>query len=56
LEFWQPKLEANAARDTKKIEALKALGWEVLVVWECEIADMNRLGARMIRFLEDTKR
>lgn len=36
-EFWTKKFELNAARDQQKIEALRAAGWEVVVVWECEL-------------------
>lgn len=54
LEFWGPKLEANVTRDQKKIDELRSMGWGVLVVWECELRDIGALGARMIRFLEDT--
>lgn len=31
-EFWQSKREATRARDKRSIRALKALGWDVLVV------------------------
>jgi DNA mismatch endonuclease (patch repair protein) len=34
-DFWKQKLEGNALRDSKNIEALLALGWRVFVVWEC---------------------
>lgn len=37
LQYWQPKLEGNVRRDAEKDEALRALGWRVLVVWECEL-------------------
>ena len=37
LDYWRPKLEGNVRRDAEKDEALKALGWRVLVVWECEL-------------------
>jgi len=56
LDFWLPKLEANATRDRAKIEALQSLGWGVLVVWECELRDIEALGARIIRFLEGKER
>lgn len=36
-EWWQTKLSANAARDARNLDALAVLGWEVLVVWECEV-------------------
>ncbi|HVT14709.1 MAG TPA: very short patch repair endonuclease [Thermoanaerobaculia bacterium] len=34
--YWAPKLERTAARDKAHREALEALGWRVLVIWECE--------------------
>ena len=34
-DFWREKLEGNAFRDRRNVEALLALGWRVLVVWEC---------------------
>lgn len=34
-EFWEEKLKANAARDERCISELQAVGWRVLVVWEC---------------------
>lgn len=43
LEFWGPKLEANRHRDVKTQESLKAAGWDVLVVWECELSDQAAL-------------
>lgn len=33
--FWQAKFEANTARDRRKTEELRRLGWRVFVVWEC---------------------
>lgn len=46
-EFWAPKLAGNVTRDRKAIEALKADGWRVLIVWECATRDpliVNSLG------------
>lgn len=39
IEFWTTKFDRNRSRDQKKIEELQQLGWEVLVIWECEIKD-----------------
>jgi DNA mismatch endonuclease (patch repair protein) len=36
VEFWQAKLDANTARDGQDQERLRALGWRVFVVWECQ--------------------
>jgi DNA mismatch endonuclease (patch repair protein) len=48
--FWREKLTGNADRDRRAIYFLKAAGWKVEVVWECEI-DARRLRA-LIRRLE----
>lgn len=34
--FWQEKFDRNVIRDKKAIAELKALGWNTLVIWECE--------------------
>ncbi len=36
-DYWLPKLDRNVARDQSTDEALRALGWRVKIVWECEI-------------------
>ena len=36
-EFWQDKRNRTIERDQKNTENLKALGWNVLIYWECEI-------------------
>lgn len=38
-DFWLDKIMANAKRDRQKEDALRATGWTVLTVWECEIRD-----------------
>ena len=38
-EFWQEKFIRNAARDQESECRLRKLGWNVLVVWECEVRD-----------------
>lgn len=35
--FWIPKLESNKARDTQVTKRLNELGWNVVVVWECQL-------------------
>lgn len=36
-EYWHRKIEGNVERDQKNHEQLRALGWKVIVVWECEL-------------------
>lgn len=41
-DFWIPKLERNVARDQKVVAELLGLGWNVVVVWECETTPSKR--------------
>jgi DNA mismatch endonuclease (patch repair protein) len=51
LEFWVPKLEANARRDRANQVKLKREGWGSLVIWECELKDRLALETRIWAFL-----
>lgn len=51
LEYWQPKLARNVVRDMVNLEALSATGWDVLVLWECEIKRGDDIQERLVRFL-----
>jgi DNA mismatch endonuclease, patch repair protein len=35
--FWLAKVTANRARDARNIRKLRALGWRVHIVWECQL-------------------
>lgn len=37
VEFWKEKLIKNKKRDEEKIAQLEALGWIVIVIWECQL-------------------
>lgn len=51
LDYWGPKIIRNRARDQEVIERLNALGWQVLVVWQCETKDIEPLKSRLRKFL-----
>jgi DNA mismatch endonuclease (patch repair protein) len=34
-EFWKEKISANKIRDERNTQACIAMGWKVLVIWEC---------------------
>lgn len=36
-EYWIPKLERNVQRDQENYKKLKSAGWNVVILWECEI-------------------
>lgn len=40
--FWQEKFERNTARDARNVASLQALGWRVLVAWECELGSQRK--------------
>lgn len=50
--FWEEKISTNRRRDTKNITSLRAGGWQVLVIWECEIRDGVDWVDRIIRQLK----
>lgn len=50
-EFWEAKLEGNKARDLINYQKLREMGWKVMVVWECELRDLDGLLRRVVRFL-----
>ena len=54
--FWRGKLEANRVRDGRVKSALRRAGWSVATVWECELANMERLAGRLRRFMESRGR
>lgn len=37
--YWTEKFSRNVARDRRNEEKLRVLGWQVLVIWECEVKD-----------------
>lgn len=36
-EYWLPKLERNVRRDEENKVKLQELGWNVIIVWECQL-------------------
>jgi len=51
LGYWQAKLTGNVVRDQKNETKLRDMGWQVLVIWECETKDLDRLAERIVAFL-----
>lgn len=51
LDYWLPKLARNRDRDSANSAALTALGFDVLVIWECEARDREALARRLKDFV-----
>lgn len=50
--YWAAKIADNRARDRRQQGALRALGWAVEVIWECQCADEYKLHALAARLLQ----
>ena len=46
-EYWTQKFAKNVDRDQRNEDALKILGWRVLVIWECEVNDKEAIERRL---------
>lgn len=49
--FWTEKFERNVDRDQKVLDELRALGWRVLTIWECETKTPDDIAKRLDDFL-----
>jgi DNA mismatch endonuclease (patch repair protein) len=50
-EFWEAKFSRNRERDHKALERLDELGWDSLVIWECETRVSEQLSEIIRNFL-----
>lgn len=51
IDYWMPKLQTNRQRDNQNIKKLRALGWNVFVVWECQVRNADVLRQNITKFL-----
>jgi DNA mismatch endonuclease, patch repair protein len=51
LATWRPKIARNRQRDEEQIKAIRALGWDALIVWQCELKDIEELISRITEFM-----
>ena len=50
--FWEEKFRQNISRDSRQQSGIAAMGWRVIVVWECELRDPGVLAERLGRKLQ----
>lgn len=50
-EFWDSKFKRNVDRDRRVEAELRKIGWNVLVVWECETRNPDFLEHILFEFL-----
>lgn len=49
--YWGAKFERNIQRDRETEKALKEAGWNVIIIWECELKQPDQVAARLINEL-----
>jgi DNA mismatch endonuclease, patch repair protein len=53
MQFWESKFDRNIERDRRVLLRLSKIGWESLIIWECEIKSSKDLAIRLAEFLRD---
>lgn len=50
IKFWEKKLNANCKRDQLNKKRLRALGWRVITIWECQLDEshLERLAVNIL--------
>jgi len=49
--FWDAKFKRNKERDRNNAKLLKKMGWDICIIWECEIKNDDLLVKRLSHFL-----
>lgn len=50
-EFWIKKFSSNIRRDAENLKKLQGLGWETLIIWQCELNDKRLIVQKISEFL-----
>ena len=53
VSYWNEKIERNRQRDSSAVRSLHNLEWNVLVIWQCQLRDIERLRKRIERYFAD---
>ena len=56
LDYWVTKIEKNIERDNRKINELEKLGWNVVVIWQCEIKALRNREIRFSKLISEIER
>ena len=50
-DYWQAKLTRNRERDERNVALIEKEGWATIVVWECELSDLDAVARSLVDFL-----
>ena len=56
LRFWKKKFLENVQRDASTASTLRKMGWNVTVIWECEVKNLPKLAKRLLSILRRPKK
>jgi len=51
VEFWKEKIEGNVERDRRDVAELEKLGWNVIIIWQCEIRNVQLRQEKFLNIL-----
>lgn len=52
IEYWKPKIEANKLRDRQIEEKLATLGWQQLIIWDCQLRTQQSASRTLPKILD----
>jgi DNA mismatch endonuclease (patch repair protein) len=52
-EYWEKKFSQNVERDSRQKAKISSMGWQVLVIWECQLQSLDVLAERLDLILKD---
>ncbi|MBP6582399.1 MAG: DNA mismatch endonuclease Vsr [Chromatiaceae bacterium] len=54
-EYWGPKIKVNRERDERNLRKLEEVGWAAMVIWQCELREIEDVKTRLFSFIGPTK-
>lgn len=54
-DYWENKLQRNVSRDKLVKKQLESAGWQVIVLWECEISNKQKREIRLAKLIREIK-
>ncbi|GHT57598.1 hypothetical protein AGMMS50239_00210 [Bacteroidia bacterium] len=55
VDYWTKKVASNVMRDSQNIQSLKDAGWNVIVIWECELKAKKR-EQRLLQLIKEIQK
>jgi DNA mismatch endonuclease (patch repair protein) len=50
--FWTTKFAANRSRDARRLRQVRAIGYQAILIWECETRDAHLVARKISRLQE----